>query len=113
MRNSSAGQNAALPRWIPNAAVALLPVLACFLGGATQKWGEGIVVALLGLYLLAFPPRFSLGVLTNLALVLLLVLAAIAFLPAAWFFEPRWRAAFVNDLAIQIPSTLSPQPWIT
>ena len=113
MRNSRPGQNAVLPRWITNAAVALLPVLACFLGGATQKWGEGIVVALLGLYLLAFPPRFSLGPLTNLVLVLLFLLAAIAFLPALWFSEPRWRAAFVNDFAIQIPSTLSPQPWIT
>jgi tetratricopeptide (TPR) repeat protein len=87
--------------------------LACFLAGATQKWGEGIIVALLGLYLLAFPPRFSLGVLTNLALFLLLILAAIAFLPADWFYEPRWRAAFVSDFAIRIPSTLSPQPWIT
>jgi O-antigen ligase len=113
MRNSRAGQNAVVPRWIPNAGVALLPVLACFLGGATQKWGEGIVVAFLGLYLLAFPPRFSLGALTNLVLVLLFVLATIAFLPAVWFFEPRWRAAFVNDFAIQIPPTLSPQPWIT
>ena len=113
MRNSRAGQNAAVPRWIPNATVALLPVLACLLGGATQKWGEGIVVAFLGLYLLAFPPRFSLGALTNLVLVLLFILATIAFLPAVWFFEPRWRAAFVNDFAIQIPPTLSPQPWIT
>ncbi len=113
MRNSRAGQNAAVPRWIPNVAVALLPALACFLSGATQKWGEGIVVGFLGLYLLAFPPRFSLGALTNFVLVLLLILGAIAFLPAVWFFEPSWRAAFINDFAIQIPSTLSPQPWIT
>ena len=27
-----------------NATVALLPVLACFLGGATQKWEEGLVI---------------------------------------------------------------------
>ena len=40
---------------------ALLPVLACFLGGATEKWSEGIVVALLGFILLVNPPRLSLG----------------------------------------------------
>ena len=33
-------------RWWLNLAVPVLPVLACFLGGATQKWSEGIVVAL-------------------------------------------------------------------
>ncbi len=44
-------------RWANNAALALLPVLACFLGGATEKWAEGIVIALLGLFLLVRPPR--------------------------------------------------------
>ena len=38
-------------------ATALLPVLACFLGGATEKWAEGIVIALLGLLLISNPPR--------------------------------------------------------
>ena len=33
--------------------------------------------------------------------------------PARWFFQPEWRAAFVNDLGIRLPSTLTPQPWIT
>ena len=44
----------------------MLPVLACFLGGATQKWEEGLIITLLALYLLVRPPRFSLGTLTNL-----------------------------------------------
>ena len=93
--------------------VALLPVFACFLGGATQKWAEGVVVALLGLFLLARPPRFSLGWTTNLVLMALVILAAVAFLPSNWFFQPPWRAAFVEDLKIQLPSTLTPQIWIT
>ena len=42
-------------RWWMNLAVPTLPVLACFIGGATQKWSEGIVVALLGLILLVHP----------------------------------------------------------
>jgi len=100
-------------RWLSHAFIALLPVLACFLGGATQKWGEGIVVALLGLYLLANPPRFSLGLALNLVLLALLISAAVAFLPASWFFQPAWRASYVNDFGISLPTTLTPQPWIT
>src|SRR6266487_785461 len=106
-------QNAAPTRWIANATVALLPVLACFLGGATEKWEEGLVVTVLALFLLVRPPRFSLGALTNLVLLTLFILAAVAFLPARWFFQPEWRATFVNDFGIQLPSTLTPQPWIT
>jgi len=93
--------------------VALLPVVACFLAGGTQKWAEGIVVALLGLFLVARPPRFSLGAATNCVLAAFVLLAAIAFLPARWFFTPPWRSAMVNDLGIGLPSALTPQPWIT
>lgn len=94
-------------------ATAALPVLACFLGGATQKWAEGIVLVLLGLLLLTCPPRVSLGPTVNLIVVGLLATAAMGFLPATWFFEPEWRRALVNDFGINIASTLSPQPWIT
>src|SRR5881392_4027332 len=106
-------QDVAATRWIANATIALLPVLACFLGGATQKWEEGLVITLLALYLLVRPPRFSLGALTNLVLLTLFILAAVAFLPASWFFQPEWRAALINDFRIQLPSTLTAQPWIT
>ena len=99
--------------WIANATVALLPVLTCFLAGATQKWEEGVVITVLGFYLLVRPPRFSLGAITNLVLFSLFVLAAFALLPADWFFQPEWRTAFVNNLAIRLPSTLTPQPSIT
>lgn len=100
-------------RWLDHAFVALLPVLACFLGGATQKWGEGFVFALLGIYLLARPPRFSLGLAINLVLVAFLLWSLIAFLPASCFFQPDWRATYLNDFGISLPATLTPQPWIT
>jgi O-antigen ligase/tetratricopeptide (TPR) repeat protein len=100
-------------RWLNHAFVALLPVLACFLAGATQKWGEGIVYAFLGIYLLARPPRFSLGLAINLALFAFLIWSLIAFLPGRWFFQPDWRATYLNDFGISLPATLSPQPWIT
>src|SRR5262252_1404879 len=106
-------QSATTTGWITNATVALLPVLACFLAGATEKWEEGVVITVLGFCLLLRPPQFSLGATTNLVLFTLFVLAAVALLPAHWFFQPEWRASFVNDFAIQLSSTLTPQPWIT
>ena len=101
------------PGPFPEAFFALLPVLACFLGGATTKWGEGIVMAILGVYLVFRPPRYSLGLAINLILLAFLIWAAIAFLPAAWFYKPAWRAAFTDDFGISLPATLSPQPWIS
>src|SRR4029453_12974726 len=98
-------KSAVTTSWIANATVALLPVLACFLAGGTQKWEEGLVITVLGFCLLVRPPRFSLGVITNLVLFTLFILAAVALLPAHWFFQPEWRAAFVNDLAMQLFST--------
>ena len=100
-------------RWWLNLAVPMLPVLACFLGGATVKWSEGIIVALLGLMLLINPPKVSLGVWLNATLFGLLLFAATAFLPANWFLQPAWRTALVEDFGIQLPGTLSPQPWIS
>src|SRR5437016_5693244 len=100
-------------RWLAHVFIALLPVLACFLGGATAKWAEGIVVALLGVFLIARPPRFSLGPAINLTLLALLMCVALAFLPANWFFQSQWRATYLTDFAIKLPTTVSPQPWIT
>lgn len=100
-------------RWWLNVAVPALPVLACFLGGATQKWSEGIVAALFGVILLIQPPKVSWGPAINLVLLALLACAATAFLPANWFVTPAWRTALVQDFGIVLPGTLSPQPWIS
>jgi O-antigen ligase len=99
--------------WLRSSAMALLPVLACFLGGGTQKWAEGIVIALLGLQLVTRPPRVSLGFGINALLLALIALAAVAFLPAAWFPIPAWRTTLTNEFNLALPATVSPQPWIT
>src|SRR5438270_990654 len=101
------------PGPMPEAFLALLPVLACFLGGATAKWGEGIIVALLGIFLIARPPRYSLGLGINLALLAIFLWSACAFLPANWFYQPNWRAIDFNDFGIVLPPTVSAQPWIS
>ena len=76
-------------RWWRNLAIPALPVLACFLGGGTEKWSEGIIVALLGLILLSDPPRVSLGRFLNVILIALLACALVGFLPVHWFSSPR------------------------
>ncbi|MDQ6622146.1 MAG: hypothetical protein M3Y86_01500, partial [Verrucomicrobiota bacterium] len=94
-------------------AIPLLPVAACFLGGATEKWAEGIVVALLGLLLILRPPQVSLGNSFHAVVLGLFLWAALAFLPATWFTIPPWREALANDFGLRLPSTLTPQPWLT
>ncbi len=91
----------------------MLPVLACFLGGATAKWAEGIVVALLGIYVLLYPPTRSLGFGLNALLLASVGCALVAFLPGNWFFEPEWRLILTNDFGIKLPNRVSPQPWVT
>src|SRR3954468_10247434 len=110
---SPASFTGAPARWWLNLAVPALPVLACFLGGATLKWSEGIVVALFGLILLIHPPKVSLGWMLNGIMVALLAGAATAFLPASWFLQPAWRTALVEDFGLVLPGMLSPQPWIS
>lgn len=104
---------AAPARWWKNIAIPTLPVLACFLGGATEKWSEGIIVALLGLILLVDPPRLSQGRGLNLILLAAVALAATAFFPADWFLQPAWRLILTRDFGISLPGTLSPQPWLS
>ena len=108
-----ASSTASTGRLWRNLALPLLPVLACFLGGATQKWSEGIIVALLGVILLVDPPRRSLGPALNTILLALAACALTGFLPANWFSQPGWRQVLVSDFNISLPGTLSPQPWIT
>ena len=84
-------------------AVALLPVLACFLGGSTEKWSEGIVVAALGLWLVFDPPRHSLGKWLN-AVFIGLILCACSRIFAGKLVFPtvvarRSRERFRNPIA--------------
>ncbi len=100
-------------QWARSFFIALLPVFAVFLGGATSKWAEGIVVALLGLFLIFQPPRRSLGWKINTVFVAFALCGLVSFLPQAWFFTPDWRTALQNDVGIRLPTTDTPQPWVT
>jgi len=100
-------------QWARSIFIPLLPIFAVFLGGATAKWAEGIVVALLGAFLIFQPPRRSLGWGINLVFTAFAICALVGFLPQHWFFLPQWRNAVTEDVLIALPNSLTPQPWIT
>ena len=88
-------------------------LLAPLLGGSTQPWSEGVVLFLLGILIFLAPP-VSTGSRRLLAILAgLIVAGAIGFLPAAWFGMPEWRLELTGRLGMDLPSTLSPQPWMT
>ncbi len=105
--------NARPARGWKNAAAAALPVLACFLGGATEKWAEGVIIGLLGILLLFNPPRFSLGWILNLIFAGVIGCAAFSFLPERLALVPAWRTALTNDFGVRLAGMITPQPWIT
>ncbi len=72
-----------------------------------------MVIGAFSLLLLILPPRHSIGPVLSVVGLLFLALAAAAFLPAPWFGVPDWRVALTKDLGIQLPGTVSPQPWLT
>src|SRR5207248_5875529 len=39
--------------------------------------------------------------------------ALVRYLPQSWFFPPDSRTALTNDLGIALPSSVTPQPWLT
>jgi O-antigen ligase len=91
---------------------ALLVLVAIFWGGATTRLAQAVVLAGLGaLWLLAplrqWPSR---------GLVVcgggLIALAAVTWLPVEWFPVEPWRRG-LQSVGILLPSTLSPQPWLS
>src|SRR5437763_10516778 len=112
--NASAITHHPVPaQWARSFFIALLPVFAVFLGGATSKWAEGIVVAFFGAFLILQPPRRALGWKITATFLAFTLCALVSFLPQTWFFTPDWRTALTNDFGIALPATVTPQPWLT
>jgi len=89
------------------AAVFLAPAL----GGATEPVCQSVILILIAVLVALFPPeRIDLPV--AIAGGGLLGMAGLSFLPSGWFGTSDWRRA-VTQAGIALPSTLTPQPWIT
>ncbi|MEY2492878.1 MAG: hypothetical protein QOH24_1829 [Verrucomicrobiota bacterium] len=100
-------------QWGRSVFIASLPVFACFLGGSTTKWAEGLIVALLGAFLIFQPPRRSLGWLINATFIAFALCALISYLPQSWFFTPAWRKTLTGEFGIALANSVTPQPWLT
>jgi O-antigen ligase len=98
--------------WLSKA-LAILPVIICFLGNGRNPWVLGLAAVSVGLLMVVFPMR------NRLPYVLLMVVAAvllpglISLVPIPLPYRPEWREALVNDLNVPLADTLSPQPWVT
>lgn len=90
-----------------------VPVAAISLCGSKEPWAIGSVWLLMALCVIVRPPARPLSPLLWVPLVLIPILALTAFLPQAWSPVPEWRLTLEQDLNVKLPSTRSPQPWIT
>lgn len=99
----------------PAAAIAMLSwtiaVAAAWLAVGNQPWAQTLLIAAVGGLYLFFPPS---GVFPRALLALfglLLLLATTAFLPVDWVGAAVHKPFL--DHGIILPSTLSPQPWLS
>ena len=98
---------------VPAQALAVLVILAAiFMGGATERMPQAIVIAAMGVLILLAPLAAWPDRKWSLAALSLLALAGAGMLPAAWFHGAAWRGA-VQEAGIALPLTLSPQPRLT
>ena len=108
--------NEAQPAPSPKAPVQVLAVgviiAAIFMGGATERVPQAIVLAAIGMLIIAAPPAVWPDRRWLFAALGLLALAATGALPANWFHTGSWRDA-VAEAGIAVPATLSPQPRLT
>lgn len=87
-----------------------IAVAAAWMAVGTQSWAQTILIAGIGGVCLLFPPSGAVPKPLLAIAGLLLLLAATAFLPAVPGLGTGFRQPFL-DQGIQLPGTLSPQPW--
>jgi tetratricopeptide (TPR) repeat protein len=104
-------KSAADSSWAAGGIVALT-LLAPALAGSTTLWAQGSISLATGLLFVLFPPRRSLGPLFNTIFIAIGGATLTGFLPANSFALPEWRNSLLK-LGVDLPKTLSAQPWLT
>ena len=118
MSDSVLRHRSADPSWgrrVAAGLILLVTLLGPFLHGGTGHQSQGLLIALGGVAMLFSPwTTWRKHPKKIVALFLLLpVTALLAFLPAAWFDPQPWRVIAQEDFGIVLPSSVSPQPWLT
>lgn len=94
-------------------AVAIFTVLAPALGGSTALWAQAVLALGAGALLVIAPPVRPPGWVMGGLMAALLAVAGAAFLPLARAGSPAWHAALAAIPGLELPGTLSPQPWLS
>lgn len=94
--------------------LALLPLVACFFGAGRETWSQGLAVVLMGIALMATPPRLRLPKVGVITLLVIALIPLAALLPVDWFggVSP-WRQQLVSEWALPLGTAVSPQPAVT
>jgi len=97
--------------------VLLVCLLAVLLNGMTEAWSKGVVFALMGVCMLLFPVRGTLGRGLSLSLGGLLLLGLTSFLPKGitglLAKKATWRTVLEEDLGVPLGGFHSAQPWVS
>lgn len=87
--------------------------LLILLGGGQHVFALSWALLLPGVALLRHPPRHSPGIWVDRLALAFLACLLIAFLPAFYWPDPEWRTAAVEQFQIELPASLTVQPWIS
>lgn len=91
----------------------LATLCAIVFSGQGKVWGMGLSLMVLGTIVLVRQPREGMSRFLEYGLIALLVASAFSFLPVGDLFRPEWREYLGSEVGLDLPSSLSIQPWIS
>ncbi len=93
--------------------VVAITVFAPAAGATNLLWAKAVLLLAGGVVIFLSPPQRSLTRWQTFPFVGLAVVGAFAFLPADWGTAFPWRQAFTAQFQIELPQTVSSQPWLS
>lgn len=93
--------------------VVALTMFAPVAGATNLLWAKAVLLVGGGVVIFLSPPQRSLTRWQTIPFIGLAVVGAFAFLPAGWGSDFPWRRAFAEQFHVELPSTVSSQPWLS
>lgn len=88
-------------------------VVLVLLGGGQNVYALGFSLIMPGFALIFRPPSRGVAMRMDIAVIGFLVCLLFAFVPPLFGNAPNWRAEATQDFGINLPVTLSVQPWVS